>query len=310
MKKLFKTPVVIFIFNRPDLTRVLFEKIAQLKPLHLYIVSDGPRDDIYGEVGLVEECRRIFRKINWDCQVSCNYSNVNLGCKKRISSGVSWVFSHEKTAIFLEDDCYPDDTFFSYCEELLEKYMNNPKINIINGANHIGNMSSNFEADYYLSKYAHIWGWASWSHKWVKNYDVDMREWPRYRKIELLKSIFKSNSEVRFWTNYFDQVYEKKIDTWDFQVSYMNFTKGLLAIAPAKNLISNIGFNRDDATHTKSNSSYAGLRTYAASVPLRHPSVLEEHAIYDAEESKQYRYHAFQVFIRRLYYKLKRKITK
>lgn len=308
MKKLFQTPVVLFIFNRPDLVKVLFEKIAQLKPSRLYIVSDGPRGDRCGEDILVEECHQIVKEINWDCQVFCNYSNVNLGCKKRISSGVDWVFSLEKTAIFLEDDCYPDDAFFQYCEDLLHKYMGDPKISIINGANHIGNISSNFEADYYFSRYPHIWGWASWSHKWAKNYDVDMKEWPRYRNIGLLKSIFKNKSEVRFWTNYFDQVFEKKIDTWDFQVSYMNFTKDFLAIAPAKNLISNIGFNRRDATHTKSGSSYAGLKTYSIEFPMRHPTEIVGSRIYDAIESRQYRHNRVQALIRALYYRIRRKL--
>lgn len=310
MKKKFQTPVVLFIFNRPDLVSIVFEKIAKLQPALLFIVSDGARADREGEESLVKECRKIATDTYWGCEIYCNFSDVNMGCKNRISTGIDWVFSHVKTAIFLEDDCYPDDSFFGYCEELLEKFRDDERISIINGTNHIANVSKNYGADYYFSKYPHIWGWASWSHKWIKNYDVNMSDWPRYKKLELLKFTFKDKSEVIFWTNYFDQVFLKKIDTWDFQVSYMNFSKNLLAIAPTKNLISNIGFNRSDATHTTSKSPYAELKTYQVRTPLLHPAKLEQNKLYDNIESTQYRHHLLQAFIRKLYYKFRQRLSK
>jgi hypothetical protein len=39
---------------------------------------------------------------------------MNLGCKKRVSSGIDWVFEHVEEAIILEDDCLP----FDYREEI------------------------------------------------------------------------------------------------------------------------------------------------------------------------------------------------
>ena len=45
-----------------------------------------------------------------------------MGCKKRISSGLDWVFNQVERAIILEDDCKPAESFFRFCDELLELY--------------------------------------------------------------------------------------------------------------------------------------------------------------------------------------------
>ena len=39
----FLTPVALLIFNRPDLTQIVFEAIAKVKPKQLFVVADGPR---------------------------------------------------------------------------------------------------------------------------------------------------------------------------------------------------------------------------------------------------------------------------
>lgn len=40
----FKTPVLFVIFNRPEETRMVFNKIKKLRPDKLFIDADGPRD--------------------------------------------------------------------------------------------------------------------------------------------------------------------------------------------------------------------------------------------------------------------------
>jgi hypothetical protein len=37
-----KTPVAFFIFNRPDLAKLSFEKIRKVQPENLLLISDGP----------------------------------------------------------------------------------------------------------------------------------------------------------------------------------------------------------------------------------------------------------------------------
>ena len=99
------------IFNRPDLTQRVFEVIAQVRPKQLFVVADGPR--FSEETEKCAQARAVIERVDWDCNVLKNYSEKNLGCGRRISSGIDWVFSHVEEAIFLEDDTLPAESFFS-----------------------------------------------------------------------------------------------------------------------------------------------------------------------------------------------------
>lgn len=131
MKNLLKLKtknVVFLIFNRPDVTRLVFDRIAEAKPQRLFIVADGPRKERPEDKVLCEQTREIVENINWDCEVLRNYSDSNMGLQRRVSSGLDWVFGQSDDAIILEDDCLPDPTFFQYASELLEKYREDHRI--------------------------------------------------------------------------------------------------------------------------------------------------------------------------------------
>src|SRR5207248_1893350 len=102
------------------------------------------------------------------------YSEVNLGCRKRVWSGLDWAFERTDRAIILEDDCLPDQSFFQFCEELLEKYADNPQVMHIGGTNfQQDNPTFSIAQSYYFSHIAQIWGWATWKRAW-KKYDGNM----------------------------------------------------------------------------------------------------------------------------------------
>ncbi|MFM6331809.1 MAG: glycosyltransferase family 2 protein, partial [Dolichospermum sp.] len=88
-----KTPVAFIIFNRPHTTQRVFEAIRQAKPPKLLVIADGPRADRPGEAEKCAAARAIIEGVDWECEVLTNYSDVNLGCKIRVSGGLDWVFS-------------------------------------------------------------------------------------------------------------------------------------------------------------------------------------------------------------------------
>jgi len=57
------TPILFTIFNRPDTTKIVFEKIRQIQPKYLYIAADGPRNDDTQDIRLSNECRNITNSI-------------------------------------------------------------------------------------------------------------------------------------------------------------------------------------------------------------------------------------------------------
>jgi hypothetical protein len=129
------TPVALLIFNRPDTTALVFQAIAKAKPPKLLVVADGPRDARPGEADKCQAARAIIEQVDWPCEVITHYADTNMGCKLRVSSGISWIFDQVEEAIILEDDCLPDPTFFRYCQEMLERYRDNERVGMVSGGN-------------------------------------------------------------------------------------------------------------------------------------------------------------------------------
>lgn len=248
MREGFDTSILFIIFNRPDTTQVVFDEIRKLKPRRLFVTADGPRMDKPGEKEKCDAARAIIEQVDWECDVQRNFSDVNLGCKKGVSSGISWFFDHVEEGIILEDDCVPDPSFFSFCAKLLERYRDDERVMMISGDNfQFGRKCG--DASYYFSKYAHIWGWATWKRAW-KLYDADMKTFPLFVSQGGMADIW-DNRSVRFvWQKTLQNNFEGNIDTWDHQWNYAIWSQGGLSILPTVNLISNIGFGID-ATHTK-----------------------------------------------------------
>jgi hypothetical protein len=265
------TPVAFIIFNRPDTTDRVFQAIRQAQPQQLLVIADGPRADRPGEAEKCAATRAIIDRVDWECEVLTNYSDTNLGCKYRVSSGLDWVFSEVEEAIILEDDCLPDPSFFLFCQTLLEKYRDDARIMVINGNNFLPERKQVAES-YYFSKYVHIWGWATWRRAW-RHYDVDMSSWPALRDQGLLNILFDDPVEQEYWRKIFDEVSDGKIDTWDYQWTYSCWLQSSLNIIPDVNLISNIGF-RSDATHTTGDSPWSEMPLGTINLSSHPPFVL------------------------------------
>ncbi len=266
-----KTPVAFFIFKRPHTTEKVFEAIRQAKPPKLLVIADGPRAHIPGEIEKCEAARSIIERVDWDCEVLKNYSTPNLGCAKRVSSGLDWVFSNVEEAIILEDDCLPHPTFFRFCEELLEKYRYDTRISSISGQNVLlKHRRTNYS--YFFSRYNLCWGWASWKRAW-QHYDLYIKLWKEIQSEGFLKDILLDPLEVKFWSQIFQSIYENPLGiTWDYQWTFACFVQSSFGIISNVNLISNIGFGTD-STHFNSNKKhpFESLPTEAVDFPLKHP---------------------------------------
>lgn len=263
------TPVAFIIFNRPENTEQVFSAIAKAKPTKLLVVADGPRANKDGELEKVSQTREIINRVDWECDVLTNYADENLGCKNRVSSGIDWIFQNVEEAIILEDDCLPDPTFFQFCQEMLEKYKLDQRIGIISGDNFQVGYTRNDDS-YYFSKYVHIWGWATWSDRWLSSYDKDLSMWPDVKDGGWLFDILGNEQEMKVWHDIFEKMYNNEIDTWDYQWVFANWIEGRVNVIPNVNLISNIGFGAD-ATHTVRDSHLANMPVERMKFPIKHP---------------------------------------
>ena len=250
-----KTPIAFLIFRRPDLTSQVFESIREVKPKKLLVIADGPRNE--SEAVLCHQTRAVIETVDWDCEVLKNYSEENLGCRKRISSGLDWVFAQVDEAIVLEDDCLPHPSFFKFCEQLLEYYREDQRVWCISG-NNFQDGQWRGDGSYYFSNYNHCWGWASWRRAW-QNYDHNLTNWQKIRDNNYLRSILDSDLEIKYWQNIFEDLYVTgKPNSWAYPWTFTCWQNSGLTILPNVNLVSNIGF-RADGTHTLVDSGLADL---------------------------------------------------
>ena len=296
-----RAPVVLIAFNRPEPTARVFASIRAARPSRLLLVCDGPRADRPGEAERCAEVRRILGGVDWPCEVEHDYSDVNLGCRARVSSGIDWVFSRVEEAIILEDDVLPDPSFFPYCDEMLERYRADERVMTISGYNAFGESVETRES-YWFSAYPRSWGWASWRRAW-RGFDVGMSSWPAFRANQANRRLAAEEREA--FIPWLDSVYEERQDTWDAQFLLMAWQKEALTAIQRRNLIENLGFGAG-ATNTPTLPALCPARTWPMEFPLVHPAsvkrdrtqelqwVRREHGIYGTAAGRAFKRHLRQ----------------
>jgi len=263
------TAVLFLVFNRLETTKQVFEAIRQAKPPRLYVAADGAREAKKGESEKTKQVRNyILSNIDWECEVKTLFRERNFGCKMAVSGAIDWFFQNEEMGIILEDDCLPSQSFFWFCEELLERYKDDMRVGQISGDNFQKGIKRG-EADYYFSIYNHIWGWASWSNRW-QNYDVSLRT---IKNSNFIDDVIINKNAIKYWKNIFMQMKNEAIDTWDYQWTFTLWNKNQLTILPNFNLVSNIGFGTD-ATHTTEANEFAKLANFDLTLKT-HPYIIE-----------------------------------
>jgi hypothetical protein len=254
-----KSAILFLVFNRPELTKQIFESIKLARPTRLYIAADGPRKEKLNEAEKCEEVRKIATAVDWPCDVKTNFQVENLGCQKGVVAGIDWFFEHEDEGIILEDDVLPSVEFFGYCDHALEKYRLDDRIGMITGTNFFGtNCLSN---KYFYSNLTLIWGWATWKRAWSR-YSIKLDDWPSKERVSLINTRFKKNLSEYFLT-IFNSHQEKNINTWDTQWLYTSLFNNYLTVTPEANLIKNIGiFGTHSYIETRChNNSYGQINS-------------------------------------------------
>jgi len=266
-----KNAVLFLTFNRPDIAKRTFVEIAKAKPPRLYIASDGARENKNGETELVNQTRKIVDLVDWQCEVKTLFQEKNLGCGLAVSSAITWFFEHEEQGIILEDDCLPNQSFFLFCEELLEKYKNEERVANISGFKCIETKN---KFSYYFSDMIEIWGWATWRRAWL-NFKLDVNELDENAILSIIENKPWRKTMKNYWLKVWHDMKGYKINSWGWPFTFCCWLKGATSIISNVNLISNIGFG-SNATHTSGESSpLANSLTFEMQFPLNHPEKIK-----------------------------------
>ena len=255
------SPVALFIFRRPDLTRKVFARIAEYRPEKLFIIADGARRDYPNELKLTEQSRFETTAIDWPCEVVRIYSDTNLGFQKRFFTGLDQVFQAVDSCIILEDDCLPTSTFFSFCESMIDTYAEAHDVGIISGANFAPQPST---SSYFFSANSYIWGWATWSRTWNKFDSVERKQSFTRAEILSLRPTYST-----YWERLFSERLIQALPLhkgWDVPFSVFLRRSGFLNVVPNSNLIDNLG-----QAGNGTNDFLAGWEITPAAVEMEFP---------------------------------------
>lgn len=279
-----KTPVLLEFFNRPDTFEKVFEQVKKVRPEVLFLYQDGIRN-VEQDEEKYNRCREVALEIDWNCRVYTFFQDKNCGCDPSGFIAQQWAFSNVDRCIVLEDDCVPNVSFFYFCEELLEKYKDDERINIICGMNNLGKWKSE-DSSYFFGRRGAIWGWASWSRvvlDWQNDYN-----WIENRTY--MKQLEKTWRPCRNW---------KSIERrWKYCAStgkqYFEVLMGerllrrnALNIIPSVNMIHNIGefggthSDIDIKMYPKFYRRWMELETYEMEQSMRHPEEIVQDITYD-----------------------------
>ncbi len=300
-------PVLMILFNRPELAVQVLERVRQARPAQLYMAVDGARESRPKDAELTARCRALAEQVDWPCELKTRFSEVNQGCGRGPSNAISWFFSQEKAGIILEDDCLPELSFFPFCAELLEHYSTDAEVMHINGNNFApADPSTIYDGSSFgFCRYAQAWGWASWARAW-QHFDYDAKG---------IRDATAEDFDVAGVENLRREAHRDRVvstlehhhhDVWDYQWQYAVMKRRGLCISPAVNQISNLGFG-EDATHTTDATSFvARAKTGTLGFPLKYPAKAESPAVnrlyadHMLGEASRYRKKAFKRWLRGL----------
>ncbi len=263
------SPVLLLIYNRPEVTKRVFNAVRRVRPKQLFIAGDGP-NHLYSDDGhLVSEARSTVNEVDWPCEVRTLFRSNNLGLKRAVGDAITWFFENVEEGIILEDDCLPHEDFFVFCDELLKHHRNDDNVAVITG-NNFQNGKLRGEATYYYSCFPHVWGWATWRRSW-SSYDASIAFWPSLRTSSNFRRIFPNSRTYKYWRHLLDSVFSGNFPTtWAAPWTASVWRNGGLTATPNVNLVSNIGFGPSSTHTTDADSGLSNIPT-AGIGQLRHP---------------------------------------
>jgi len=271
-------PVVLIVFNRPETVARMLERLAVLRPPRLFVVGDGPRSDRPSDGARVAAVRSQIDGIRWDCDVTTDYAAENLGCRRRVVTGLNWVFRHVEEAIILEDDCLPTESFMGYARELLDRYRDDTRIGSVCGSLSVPRIPA-IDGDYFFSRYNLFTGWATWRRAW-RLYDDAMSAVEDGRLHDILTATFEQARARIYWEYILRRTRAGAINSWGYRWMLSCWQNSMLGVFPRCTIVENVGFG-GDATNTRRQAWYFQQAIGSLSLPLNHPQGVARRADID-----------------------------
>ena len=270
-------PVLVIGFNRPERLDVALKAVREARAPVVYIAIDGPRNA--DEAKLVGECRAVAESVDW-APVRTSFQERNLGCQRGVIDAVSWFFTHEDRGVIVEDDSVPDQSFFPFCDELLERYADDHRVLAIAGESRVPAAVVSPEFSYRFSHMGPAGAWATWRDRWLSFVSSRIDR----RPLRLLTALGHGDYAAPWlrlhWSALSLANRTSAMDSWAYPFMLEGIVNHRLTATPNINLVDDQGVG-DAASHMLDGDALAQPHG-ALDFPLRHP---EDVALDEAAEA-------------------------
>lgn len=238
------TPVVVFVYNRPEHIKKTIEALAKnylADETEVYIYADAAKNEKSIEkVRLVREYIDSLEEKNLFKSLTIKKAKSNKGLANSIISGVSEIIKKYGKVIVVEDDIVSSPDFLQYMNDALDYYEKNEKIWSISGYTFNIDIPKNYKSEIYLSYRGCSWSWATWEDRWEK-IDWNVSDYKEFKKNKVLRK--RLNRGGRDMANMLDFQMQGKIDSWAIRWCYTQSKLDMLTVYPVVSRIKNIGLD-------------------------------------------------------------------
>lgn len=242
------SPIVLFVYNRPEHTRKTLESISNnilARSSKLIVYADGPKAHASElDIENIKQVRQIVKNKRWCKELELHESLVNKGLACSIVSGVTRVVNQYGKVIVLEDDVVISKYFLEFMNQGLLKYAKEDAIIGIHA--YVYPVEEKLPETFFL-KDPGCWGWATWKRSW-KLFENDSNKLFKAIRKKNLESIFDYKDSYPF-TKILEDQFRGTNDSWAIRWKATCLLKNKLILYPGISLAKNIG-NDNSGTHS------------------------------------------------------------
>lgn len=264
-------PIVLFVFNRPEHTKLTLDALAENElagESELFIFSDGPRSN--KDLININSVKTVIEDESYNAKfksINISFSIRNKGLANSVKDGVSEVIGYYGKVIVLEDDLVTSKDFLVYMNSTLNEYENNDEVGAITGYNPLTTIPINYQYDVYFSPRTCSLGWGTYQNVW-RNIDWRASTYKNFKKSYKKRLLFNRTGFDR--AKRLDKQINKGNNSWSIIFGFDLFMNSKLFVYPINSKLKHIGWD-GSGTHKTAGTSKFNDSLILSTYPLNYP---------------------------------------